>query len=45
MQRTTTRLRSLITGPQLSFLIEAHNGLSAKADVERFVRVFGRSIR
>jgi phosphoenolpyruvate phosphomutase len=29
-QRAAARLRGLITGPQLSFLMEAHNGLSAK---------------
>ena len=28
--RKTTRLRDLIQGPQLSFLMEAHNGLSAR---------------
>src|SRR5215212_9365947 len=28
--RATTRLQNLITRPQLSFLMEAHNGLSAK---------------
>jgi phosphoenolpyruvate phosphomutase len=33
-QRPTTRLRRLITDPQLSFLMEAHNGLSAKIVAE-----------
>src|SRR5262245_53384907 len=28
--RKTTRLRDLIQGPHLSFLMEAHNGLSAR---------------
>ena len=28
--RKTTRLRDLIQGPRLSFLMEAHNGLSAR---------------
>ena len=28
--RKTTRLRELLQGPQLSFLMEAHNGLSAR---------------
>ncbi len=41
--RKTTRLRDLIQGPQLSFLMEAHNGLSARiAEEAGFPRRLGQ---
>ena len=30
MTRKTTRLRQLLTRPELAFLMEAHDGLSAR---------------
>jgi phosphoenolpyruvate phosphomutase len=43
--RKTTRLKRMLTGPSLSFLMEAHNGLSAKiAEEAGFEGIWGSGL-
>jgi phosphoenolpyruvate phosphomutase len=32
--RTTTRLRQLVTRPEIAFMVEAHDGISARIGEE-----------